>query len=62
MLSDEKNLFFHHHVNNLLHEKHCDLIKTLPADELTPLSDYMIGPKQCPNCALRTYLRIGAED
>lgn len=62
MLSSEQVLYFHQFPQNIIHEKHCKLLKNTKADNLKPLSEYKFGPKQCPNCALRAYLRNGAED
>lgn len=62
MLSDEKVLYFYHQAKNTIHEKHCELVKKIPVEDLTPLPAYKNGRKQCPNCALQSYLRIGAED
>ncbi len=62
MLSDEKVLYFYHQTKNTIHEKHCELVKKIPFDDLLSLPAYKNGKKQCPHCALQSYLRIGAED
>lgn len=62
MLSDEKTLYFYHTTKNTIHEKHCDILKDIKTESLQPLTSYDNEKKQCPHCALKAYLRIGAED
>ena len=62
MLSDERNLYFYQISNGTIHEKHCEQLKHIKTENLRPLSLYDNDKKQCPHCALRAYLRIGAED
>ena len=62
MLSDENNLYFYQISKDTIHEKHCEHLKRIKTENLQPLSLYDDNKKQCPHCALRAYLRIGAED
>ncbi|MDD6483895.1 MAG: HTH domain-containing protein [Clostridiales bacterium] len=62
MMSDEKNLYFYQRAENIIHEKHCELLKHIKLENLRPLTSYKKNKKQCPDCALRAYLRMGAED
>ena len=62
MLSDEHNLYFYQISKGTIHEKHCEYLKCIKTENLRPLLLYDNDKKQCPNCALRAYLRIGAED
>lgn len=62
MLSDEHNLYFYQISKGTIHEKHCEHLKRIKTENLRPLSLYDNDKKQCPHCALRAYLRIGAED
>lgn len=62
MLSNEKTLYFISSDNDTIHEKHCELLKGENVENLIPLSEYKATKKQCPKCALRAYLRMGAED
>ncbi len=62
MRSDEKVLFFYDKLKNIIHDKHCEIAKKLPYDEVKGLPTYPRNKKQCLECALRAYLRVGAED
>ncbi len=62
MRSDEKVLFFYDKLKNIVHDKHCEIAKKIPLDEVKGLPSYPRNKKQCLECALRAYLRVGAED
>lgn len=62
ILSNEQIIYLFSENGRILHEKHCRRARKIPDEELRSLKEYDPAMKQCPECAVTAYIRIGAKD
>ena len=48
--------------NGIIHDKLCPLVKGMSSELLSFRESYDDHFKKCQTCAIRTYIRVGAED
>lgn len=62
MMSDETVKYLYSKNGGCLHDKSCPVARDIPDEELCCSKDYLPNISQCPLCAVKAYLRLGAKD
>lgn len=62
ILSNEQVKFLYSGSDTLIHDKSCKEARQISDDDLLYTQKYLPERKQCPECAVKAYVRIGAKD
>lgn len=62
IMSDEKVKYLYSRNGGMLHDKSCPGARDIPDEELCRAEGYPTNISQCPLCAMKAYVRLGARD
>lgn len=62
VMSDETVKYLYSKSGGCLHDKSCPVARDIPDGELYCSKDYLPNIPQCPICAAKAYVRLGAKD
>lgn len=62
IMSDETVKFLYSKGGGQFHDKSCPKVQKIPDEELCCSGKYLSNISQCPYCAVKAYVRLGAKD
>lgn len=62
IMSDESVRYLYSEREGKIHDKSCPKARKIPDEELCYSEKYLTHISQCPHCAIKAYVRLGAKD
>ncbi len=59
---DYRKRFVYRKGKDVIHDRDCEQARKIPASELIAVPEYVEYMRQCPQCEMKAYTRIGAKD